>query len=193
MNYEKLLTKKYVELCVKERDYNLERLSLPVGYLQKKTIKGKEYYYLQRRDGDKVKTDYVKRASLEETELNLKRRKEVEKLLLDIKKEKNAIEILADKDELYIEFLRDRVKSVIKNYPEITRVILFGSRATSKYREDSDVDFIFESSSPVSLLKQSEIRLALEQEIGISVDLVHGPLRGDSFLEIDKEIEIYAA
>ena len=64
MNYEKLLKKKYIELCIEERDYNLERLSLPMGYLQKKIIKGKEYYYLQYRIGKQVKSDYVKKLIL---------------------------------------------------------------------------------------------------------------------------------
>ena len=193
MNYEKLLKKKYIELCIEERDYNFERLSLPMGYLQKKIIKGKEYYYLQYRIGKQVKTDYVKKTDIEAVSTAVNRRKEIENKLLDIKREKKTIETLADRDSLFIEYIRDRVKKVVKDYPEIKRIILFGSRANSTYREDSDVDLLFESTKPVSLLRQSEIRLALEKEIGLSVDLVHGPLKKDSFLEVDKEIELYAA
>jgi len=42
-------------------------------------------------------------------------------------------------------------------------------------------------------MTQTEIRLKLEEELGLSVDLVHGPLREDSFLEINNEVEMYAA
>ena len=33
----------------------------------------------------------------------------------------------------------------------------------------------------------------LEEKFGVSVDIIHGPLKKDSMLEIEQEIEIYAA
>ena len=76
----------------------------------------------------------------------------------------------------------------------IKRVKLFGSRATNNYREDSDVDLIVEfETSVVSLFILAGLMNELEEKFGVSVDIVHGPLKKESMLEIEKEIEIYAA
>ena len=76
----------------------------------------------------------------------------------------------------------------------IKRVKLFGSRATNHYREDSDVDLIIEfETSVVSLFTLGSLMNELEEKFGVSVDIIHGPLKKDSMLEIEKEIEIYVA
>ena len=76
----------------------------------------------------------------------------------------------------------------------IKRVKLFGSRATNHYREDSDVDLIIEfETNVVSLFALGSLMNELEEKFGVSVDIIHGPLKKDSMLEIEKEIEIYAA
>lgn len=193
MDFETIITEKYASLCKEEQDYLREQLSLPVGYLQKKIIKGKEYYYLQYRVGKTVKTDYVRKSELELTEQAIERRKELEISLENIKAQKQAIETLVSRDILNVGIIRRAAIKVAEQYPEITRMSLFGSRAGMEYREDSDVDILFESSESISLIKQTEIRLRLEEELGMSVDLVHGPLTENSFLEIDKEIVLYVA
>lgn len=192
MNYKEALTSKYIAICKKERNYKDELRTLPKGYLQKKIIKGKEYFYLQYRLGKKVKSKYVKKLDIEDIIELIDRRKELEIELQTIKKEKQAIETLLNKDELLLAYIKKSVLKVVKSYPIIKRIALFGSRANSNYKDDSDVDLIFESKEPISFLIQSEIRNALEDEIGLSVDLVHGPIKNDSFLKIDKEIELYA-
>lgn len=46
---------------------------------------------------------------------------------------------------------------------------------------------------PISLLKLSEIRIQLEETLGIHVDLIHGPVLKNDLLEIKREVELYAA
>lgn len=48
------------------------------GYLSKKTIKGKTYYYLQKRDGKKVVSTYVKGEDVEQIEKKIALRKDYE-------------------------------------------------------------------------------------------------------------------
>ena len=76
----------------------------------------------------------------------------------------------------------------------IKKVKLFGSRATKNFRENSDVDLIVEfKTSTVSLFILASLMNELEEKFGVSVDIIHGPLKKGSMLEIEKEIEIYAA
>ncbi len=90
------------------------------------------------------------------------------------------------------ETIRNAVLSIVPLYP-IKKVILFGSRASGSNRPDSDVDLIIEFSSSVTLLTLSMIQLQLEEILELNVDIVHGPLRDSDLLEIENEVEIYAA
>ena len=77
---------------------------------------------------------------------------------------------------------------------KIKKVTLFGSRATKNFREDSDVDLIVEfEKKSVSLFTLAGLMNDLEEKFGVKVDIIHGPIKKDSMLEIEKEIEIYAA
>ena len=46
-----------------ERDYAAALARLPKGNLIRKKIKGRDYFYLQRREGAKVRFDYVRKPS----------------------------------------------------------------------------------------------------------------------------------
>ena len=192
-NYSDMLTDQHLKLREDELLYQAERLDLPVGSIQKKTIKGKEYHYLQYRSGNKVHSQYIKQSELDDVRNGIERRKELSNILDQIDSEKHAIESLVDVNELIIAEITKAVCKILKEYPSITKMSLFGSRAAKTNRADSDVDLLFESSKPVSLLTQSEIRTRIEDAIGRSVDLVHGPLKDDAFLEIGKEIQLYGA
>ncbi|MCD8020180.1 MAG: nucleotidyltransferase domain-containing protein [Clostridiales bacterium] len=72
-------------------------------------------------------------------------------------------------------------------------MVLFGSRADGSNRNDSDVDLIMEFSSPVSLITLCEIKYRLQDMFGVDVDVLHGPIRETDMIEVDKEIELYAA
>lgn len=92
-----------------------------------------------------------------------------------------------------IEELKNVVLEVIKNYP-VKRVALFGSRARGDNRPDSDVDLLFEFNEPyVSLIMLSGLKIDLQEKLNLNVDVIHAPIPKDSLLEIDKEVELYAA
>jgi hypothetical protein len=55
------------------------------------------------------------------------------------------------------------------------------------------VDLIIEFSSPVSVLTLSQIKCELEENIGLSVDIIHGPIREGDMIEVGKVVELYAA
>ena len=92
----------------------------------------------------------------------------------------------------------DEIKKVIaKIAPEynLKKVTLFGSRATGKNREDSDIDLIveFAKNKIVTLMDLSGLKIDLEENFGVGVDVVTRRSLKGSLLEIDKEVEIYAA
>lgn len=91
-----------------------------------------------------------------------------------------------------LEEIKRITNNVIREYP-ITKVTLFGSRANNTNKENSDVDLIVEFSEPVSLITIAKLQLKLENALKLDVDIIHGPVRQDDMIEINKEVEIYAA
>lgn len=91
-----------------------------------------------------------------------------------------------------LEMIQKAVLTLIPDYP-VKRIVLFGSRASGTGREDSDVDLIMEFSEPVSLLTLSMIKIHLEELLNLDVDIIHGPIQETDLIEVDKEIELYAA
>lgn len=53
-----------------------QNASLPKGYLRKKRINNKDYWYLQYRDGNRVKSKYIKHSEYEKVKKDIKIRKE---------------------------------------------------------------------------------------------------------------------
>lgn len=93
-----------------------------------------------------------------------------------------------------IDAIQAAVLDVVKEYPAITKVTLFGSRASGNSREDSDIDLLIEFiTDSISLITLSSIRYALEDRLSLPVDVIHGPLRSDDMLEVEKEVVLYAA
>ncbi len=91
-----------------------------------------------------------------------------------------------------IEDIKNAVLEIVELYP-ISRVTLFGSRANGSARPDSDVDFIIEFNKPVTLITISQITETLANLLQTNVDVIHGPVRETDLLEIDEEVELYAA
>lgn len=69
--------------------YTEELSSLPRGSLVKKTINGKEYFYIQYRSGKKCVSKYVGNSEdkLSELKAQLERRHQIETLLKNLKRE----------------------------------------------------------------------------------------------------------
>ena len=76
----------------------------------------------------------------------------------------------------------------------LKKVTLFGSRATGKNHDDSDIDLIVDFPEETGLLKHISLKHKLEDIFGLNVDVIsRGGITKNSLLEIEKEIEIYAA
>ena len=94
---------------------------------------------------------------------------------------------------LTIEEIKKTVAEIAPKY-NLKKVTLFGSRANGTAKENSDVDLIVEfETDAVSLIKLSALMIKLEEMFGVKVDVIHGPLEAEDFLEVEREIEIYAA
>ena len=91
-----------------------------------------------------------------------------------------------------IEEIKKVIAEIAPKY-HLTKVTLFGSRARGNFREDSDIDLIVDFPNNTGLITHVSLKYDLEDAFGLNVDVVsRGGLKG-SILEIDKEIEIYAA
>lgn len=92
-----------------------------------------------------------------------------------------------------VEEIKKIVAEIAPKY-NLKKVTLFGSRARGNFRKDSDIDLIVEfETESVSLFTLAGLMIDLEEIFGIKVDVIHGPKEESWLIEIDKEIEIYAA
>ena len=66
--------------------------SLPKGYISKKKINGKVYYYLQKRQDGKIISKYISRDNIDNYQRLLNRRKELEEALKERKEDKKKLE-----------------------------------------------------------------------------------------------------
>ena len=82
----------YRELEKKYNDIQLKISEHRKGNLRKKTINGREYYYLQYREGDKVISKYIKKGELNELAAKIERRRSLKKSLREIDAEMKKIE-----------------------------------------------------------------------------------------------------
>ena len=64
--------------------------SLPKGYISKKNIHGKKYFYLQYKENGKLVSKYIKGKDLESLKQELKKRDDIEKQIKELlNKQKN--------------------------------------------------------------------------------------------------------
>ena len=93
---------------------------------------------------------------------------------------------------LTIEEIKKTVSEIAPKY-NLKKVTLFGSRANGTATENSDVDLIVDFPNGTSLITHISLKYDLEDLFGLPVDVIsRGGLEG-SLLEIEKEVEIYAA
>ena len=91
-----------------------------------------------------------------------------------------------------IEYIKNAIVKIAEKY-SIKRAVLFGSRANGTNRDNSDIDLIIEFSKKVSLLTISNLKLELQSMLNLNVDIVHGPIQEDDLIEVNEEVELYAA
>mgnify|MGYP000059790309 FL=1 len=68
----------YKELLAAKLEIEQNLSVLPKGYISKKTIGGKQYLYLQTRNGDTVESKYIKAEEADEIANQISLRKEYE-------------------------------------------------------------------------------------------------------------------
>ena len=93
--------------------------------------------------------------------------------------------------ELSLEEIKSSVAQVAKNY-DIKRVNLFGSYALGTQTIDSDIDLLVEFTKPtVSYLKIIGLKMELEEITGKTVDVIHSPIPKQSYIIINKAVQVY--
>ena len=91
-----------------------------------------------------------------------------------------------------IEQLKDKISPLARRYG-VESVSVFGSYARGTARPDSDVDLIIEKGALRSLYQLCGFRLAVEDALGVSVDLVTSESSDRNFLARieQEEAELY--
>ena len=79
-----VLNEEYERSCRIIDSLKAEIDSLPRGYISRKKINGKEYCYIQYREGGKVKSRYIRPEQVDEVKKQIARRKSLEKQLREI-------------------------------------------------------------------------------------------------------------
>ena len=76
-------------------------------------------------------------------------------------------------------------------YP-IKKVSYFGSYADGRATDESDLDLLIEFHKPqISLFVLSAIKIELQDQLKISVDVIHAPLPADSLIELQEVVPVY--
>ena len=87
--------------------------------------------------------------------------------------------------------IKDSVTGIAVKYP-IKKLSLFGSYADGSAKDESDVDLLIEFSSPyVSLFMLCDVKYEIESKLNTAVDLIHAPVDENSFIKINKVLDIY--
>jgi len=89
----------------------------------------------------------------------------------------------------------DEIRSAVAKTAEahpIKSVFYFGSYADGRATSESDLDLLIEFHKPrISLLVLSAIKIDLEEQLKIPVDVIHAPLPEDSLIEPQKVVQVY--
>lgn len=86
----------YKALIEKLNNLKNELAFLPVGYISKKTIKGKTQYYLQHREGTKITGSYIRAEEAETIAAKIERRKEISEQIVKIDERIGQLEKAAE-------------------------------------------------------------------------------------------------
>ena len=71
--------------------YERDLQELPKGYISKKKISGKEYCYLQYRDGSKVISQYIAAGDLPKVEFQVMRRQQLKASLQRVREDQKKL------------------------------------------------------------------------------------------------------
>lgn len=89
---EDVLSEEYARSLRLSRLMEKELTTLPKGSVRVRTIRGREYYYLNHREGDRVKSDYIPASEVEEVRAKVDRRRELKAALKEQERSRKQIE-----------------------------------------------------------------------------------------------------
>ena len=79
----------------------------------------------------------------------------------------------------------------LKNDYALRKVHIFGSYAENRATDRSDPDLLVEFDEPaISLITLNSLRYDLEASLGLSVDVIHAPLRSNSMIQPQKVVQV---
>ena len=168
----------------------MQMKSLPEGSLQVKNINGHEYRYLVFRKNNKVVSQYIKPQELEEIIKKLHQANTLREREKMIREYMNGMEKAVGRKELSDIILKSAI-SEIKDKYAIEKIILFGSRATNSFRDDSDYDLLVSFSGNVGMMTIAALLNDLEERLPVSVDLLTYPLPENSMVEVNEQEVVY--
>ena len=94
---------------------------------------------------------------------------------------------------LHHTLIEEKIRAIAPLYP-LKKVSYFGSYASGRQNENSDLDLLVEFTTPgVSLIVLADLKNRLEDELQIPVDVLHGPLPADAMLDIERVVPVYGA
>ena len=104
------LTAEYKTLLAEARALQQRLDVLPTGYISKKTINGKNYYYLQSRKSGRIVSQYLKQAEVEDMIQKIKERKSAleqkKQIVSRIKQLEQAAKLLGNEVSRELLFLK---------------------------------------------------------------------------------------
>lgn len=89
---EEMLEEEYGRSLRLSRHIEIELATLPKGSVRVREIRGREYYYLNHREGNKVKSDYIPASEIDSVQHKIARRKELKAALREQEHSRKQIE-----------------------------------------------------------------------------------------------------
>ncbi len=88
---QEVLLEEYYRILRTEYLIQEELQKYPKGYISKKKIKGREYFYLQHREGNRIVSKYIPEAQLQDYQTKIQNRKRREEDFSELQKSKETI------------------------------------------------------------------------------------------------------
>ncbi len=89
---EDVLKEEYARSLRFSRLIEEELATLPKGSVRVRMIRGREYYYLNHREGDRVISDYIPASKIESVRAKVARRRELKEALREQERSRRQIE-----------------------------------------------------------------------------------------------------
>lgn len=96
---EEMLTKELAQLTARQETLRRELKELPQDYVSKKEIKGHSYFYLQHREGPRVKSRLIKQGMLEPILEKQQRKKQLKQELRELTQQQKQLQKLLKREQ----------------------------------------------------------------------------------------------